>query len=510
MMKLKPNFLVICLIILSVLLSGCELYEGLYGGEEEEGPVYIPIEEIIVIEEEEAKGTATLDSIEEKVTVNVRGLEQDESYNYEVWLIDDDTSVQLSIGKFDVDENGDGELIVDISKDDILGTDSIIITKEHDPDDSENPSDVIVLEESIPESADVIDIKLKAVEEELVEVIVIEGEESEEEVEEETEEVGVEVIIEGEEETEEEVTEEIEEETEEEVVEEVTEEVEEEIEEETEEEVVEEVVEEEVEPEGAANVLIIDETELVKLKPSAYDPDQDELTYAFTSPLDEKGEWQTRYGDEGEYTVTVTVSDGVLSTSIDVLLIVNKKEEAPVIEGFSPKSEALETDENSELDFSVTATDLNNDDLVYSWKLDGEETSTKQTYTYETSYDDAGAHTVQLVVSDGTSNVENEWAVTVDNVNREPVLSNIEEINLKETETVTIQPEATDPDGDALTYTISEPVGDDGTWETSYDDAGTYTITVSASDGVDEDTQTVKITVEDVNRPPVIEDIVLG
>ncbi len=293
------------------------------------------------------------------------------------------------------------------------------------------------------------------------------------------------------------------------VVEEVTE-VPEEIVEITEEP--EEIVEEP--PKEGAKVIIAEETELISLQPKASDPDADKLTFAYSTPLDNEGKWQTKYGDAGEYTITITASDGQLSATKDVLVIVNKKEETPVIDESAPNGETLTAKENSKIEFSVKASDLNKDPLAYSWKLDGSETSTKQSYTYDIGYDGAGQHTVKVVVSDNVKETSKIWAVKVDNVNRKPVLKEIKGVAVKETETVVLEPEASDPDDDGLTFDIDSDkfsaVDGRFEWKTTYDDAGEYNVKVTVSDGGDEVSQTVKVTVENVNRAPVIEDIILG
>lgn len=262
----------------------------------------------------------------------------------------------------------------------------------------------------------------------------------------------------------------------------------------------------------AANVIMVDENEKVSLTPKAEDPDKDKLTFTFTSPLDSNGQWQTTYGDAGEYTVTVTASDGTLTASKDVLVIVKKKEEAPVFESFKPKDAALEVKETEVVDFEVIASDLNRDKLSYEWKLDGVKAGEEDSYTYKTAYDDSGSHTVKAKVTDGMFDTEKIWAVTVDNVNRKPALEKVEDINAKETDKVVIELKASDPDGEGVSYSIdNEKFLQDGsifTWETTYDDAGEYTLTVSASDGVDTASQQVKVAVENANRPPVILDIV--
>ncbi len=467
------------LLTISILLAGCQLYK-------EKIETFVPFEDIAA--QKEAKtGIATLDSLRERVVLEVKGLPiLAENNVYEAWLVDKNIDLKISIGTFRVDDNGYYLLDINIVKEDILDTDTVAVTLEPVPDVDSGPSDIIVLQGDIGGTADVMSVKLEAVEVEEPElpkeIIKIETPEEvpEEVVEEEVPEEIIEIEIPGEEVI-----------LPEDIVVEIPEE---------------EVVEKEEKKE--AIVMVVEETELVSLKTTATDPDADKITYAYSSPLNDKGEWQTNYGDAGEYTVTVTVSDGVLSASKDVLIIVNKKEEAPVIDNFSPLETELTTNENTKLEFSASASDVNKDELKYSWKLDGSEISTTKKAEYDITYDDAGKHTLKLGVTDGVTVVEKEWKITVNNVNRKPVLEAIPAINIKETETVTIEPKASDPDGDSLSYTISYPVGDDGVWQTTYDDAGSYNIIVTASDGVDSDTEEVKITVENVNRPPLIGEII--
>jgi len=280
------------------------------------------------------------------------------------------------------------------------------------------------------------------------------------------------------------------------------------MEEKKEEEVVAPVVEK---PKGKPIVLVVQETDLVSLLPKAEDPDKDILAFTFTSPIDERGEWQTNYGDAGEYTVTVTVSDSKATDSRDVLIIVNKKEEAPTIDNVKPIESGLTIDETQALEFSVKASDLNNDPLTYTWKLDGNDVGNNADYTYQTDYDSAGTHTVKIDVTDGMSTTSRIWSVQVRNVNRKPALEKIEDIDTKETDKIVITALATDDDKDTLTYAIDDKKFTQSdnvfTWETDYDSAGTYEVTVSVSDGQDTTEQLVNINVENVNRPPVIVDV---
>jgi hypothetical protein len=261
-----------------------------------------------------------------------------------------------------------------------------------------------------------------------------------------------------------------------------------------------------------APVIMVEETELVSLVTKAEDPDKDILTFTFTSPIDENGEWKTSYGDSGEYTVTVTASDGTLTASKEVLIIVNRKEEAPIFESFKPQEKTIEIDETDTVAFEIVASDLNNDVLKYLWKIDGIEVGDRNSYNYETTYDDSGSHTVKVAVSDGIFDTEKLWSTTINNLNRKPLIEDLSDITVRETDSVVIELIANDEDGDKLSYEIDNGrfVQDENsfTWETAYDDAGKYVVTVSVSDGVDTASQEVTVTVENVNRAPIILDII--
>lgn len=266
-------------------------------------------------------------------------------------------------------------------------------------------------------------------------------------------------------------------------------------------------------PEGKAKVLIVKETDMVSLQPKASDPDKDKLTFSYTTPVNGEGKWQTKYGDAGEYTITITASDGKLTATKEVLVIVNKKEEPPIIDEAVPKEETLKAKEDSKIEFSIKASDLNKDPLIYSWKLDGNNVSTKNSYTYDIGYEGAGQHTIKAIVSDGVKEASKIWAVSVENVNRAPILEKIADIKTKENEIIVLEPKASDPDNDKLTFSIDsekfKKIDNKFEWKTTYDDSGEYTITVAVADGTDSVSQIVKITVENVNRPPIIEDIIL-
>ena len=252
-------------------------------------------------------------------------------------------------------------------------------------------------------------------------------------------------------------------------------------------------------------IFTVQETEKVSLQANVTDPDFDNLMTTYTSPLNESGEWQTNYGDAGEYTATVTVSDGAISVSKDMLIVVEKKEESPKIDSFTPKQDVLDIKEAESIDFKVSASDLNKDELSYEWFLDDKKVKDSQEYTYDTTYNNDGSHEIRVEISDGTATISNEWTVNVENVDVEELLNGIGDVTANENEVVKLRLPNFEKYG--LSYSISEPLGSKNEWKTGYDDAGTYKIKVHAEGKGFNDDKTVKVVVNDVDRTLIFDSI---
>ena len=244
----------------------------------------------------------------------------------------------------------------------------------------------------------------------------------------------------------------------------------------------------------------IDETEKLSLGLKTDDPDDDILIYTFTSPIDNKGEWQTDYGDAGSYTSIITVSDGKNEASEDILIIVNRKEAEPVIASSLPQEDYVSIDENDYIKFSVDVSDLNNDELEYKWFLDGIIISGDKEFIFETNYEDAGEYAIDFFASDNIFEVSRKWVVNVNDVDLDYILEQIEDIVVLETETASL--DLPDFNKYKLSYTISNPLGNDNAWKTNYDDAGEYTVEITAEGASFEGEVEVEITVLNKDRPP--------
>ncbi|MBI2577000.1 PKD domain-containing protein [Candidatus Woesearchaeota archaeon] len=255
---------------------------------------------------------------------------------------------------------------------------------------------------------------------------------------------------------------------------------------------------------AAAKTIEVNETEEVNLGIKVSDPDQDQLIISFSQPLDKDGKWQTTYGDAGTYDLTINVSDGELSTIQDVQLIVHKVNVAPEISSANPEQESISIKEGESIDFSVTAADLNKDEMSYSWDVDDVQFGQDASATYNADYGDAGTHTVKATVSDGEQETSASWEVEVEEVDREALLGQLEDITVTETDSVTIPL----PDFAAynLEYAISSPL-EGNVWQTGYDDAGIYDVAVTITDRDFKASENIKITVLNNDRPPVVKPI---
>ncbi len=137
----------------------------------------------------------------------------------------------------------------------------------------------------------------------------------------------------------------------------------------------------------------------------------------------------------------------------------------------------------------------------------------KLLYTFEKPFDkegrwqtergDAGEYRTRVTVSDGEYKDSAEVCFTVKSANRVPVLV-LKDVKAKEGDTVTLKPECTDPDGDAVKLAFSGDMTS-ATWKTAYTDAGIYSVTVTCTDTNSASTaKTIALTIDDVNQPPVL------
>lgn len=244
------------------------------------------------------------------------------------------------------------------------------------------------------------------------------------------------------------------------------------------------------------------EGDLIDLMPFVMDPDGDAITVSFTEPFDEEGMWQTGVGDEGFYSLIVSATDHKDSfVPLQMTVTVLPANKPPVIN----IGDSIEFNEGDLINIDADIYDEDDEEIVVMYS--GWMTSR----SYKSNYDDAGEYEVTIRADDGMEIVSKTVKVVVNDVNRKPTLTLLNEpsIEVTEGETVELIAEAKDPDGDTLEIMYSEPLDDKGQWKTQKGDAGTYELFVTASDGVNEVKNNVLLEVMKRNEPPVIESVTI-
>ncbi|MFM6850076.1 MAG: putative Ig domain-containing protein, partial [Terrabacter sp.] len=263
------------------------------------------------------------------------------------------------------------------------------------------------------------------------------------------------------------------------------------------------------------------EGETVNVAVSATDPDGDTLTYAATGLPDGVGidtgtgtiTGTVGYTAAGTHAVTITVTDpGTLSDTVSFVWQVDNTNRAPSVTSPGDQSDT----EGEAVNVTVQASDPDGDALTYA--ATGLPTGLSidpgtGTITGTVGYTAAGTHAVTITVTDpGTLSDTASFVWQVDNTNRAPSVTSPGNQSGTEGETVNVTVQASDPDGDALTYAatgLPDGVGIDTgtgtiTGTLAAGSAGTHPVTVTVNDGTTtaQTTFTWTVTAPDVAPAP--------
>ncbi|NQV08569.1 VCBS repeat-containing protein, partial [Candidatus Woesearchaeota archaeon] len=193
--------------------------------------------------------------------------------------------------------------------------------------------------------------------------------------------------------------------------------------------------------------------------------------------------------------------DSPVHAPSEVMATTNNLNNAPFLETINN----ITIDETELIIIEANASDPDNDELFYSIN-DSRFTQADNMFSWQTDYEDEGYYDVAVTISDGEYNSSQELTITINNLNRAPELSPIEDIIINETDVVTIITTGTDPDNDSLTYSINDSrfnqTDNIFTWQTDYEGEGSYVFTITISDGYLNNSQEVEVTVLNLNRAP--------
>jgi len=241
---------------------------------------------------------------------------------------------------------------------------------------------------------------------------------------------------------------------------------------------------------------------------SATDPDNDPLTYSVQSRPSGASfnaatgtfTWTPSYAQSGTYALTFTVSDSKLTDTETITITVSNINRAPVLTSIGNKF----INENGALSFTISAADPDNDPLFYSIQNRPSGASFNAatgTFTWTPSYAQSGTYNVTFIVSDTEYTDTETITITVNNINRAPVLTSIGNKSITVNTALTFTISAQDPDNDPLTYSAANlPSGATfnaftKTFSWTPSQIGSYNVTFIVSDGALTDMETITITV---------------
>lgn len=275
----------------------------------------------------------------------------------------------------------------------------------------------------------------------------------------------------------------------------------------------------------------IDETQSLQFTINADDPDDtnqtltyalDDVSIASGMTLDASSgvfEWTPDESQDGEHSVTISVSDGQDTASEMIIISVAEINAAPILSDIGDQS----IDELTELTFTATASDSDHSDESLTYSLDEESEALGMSidastglFSWTPSEVQDGDYSVTITVSDGDLEDSETISVSAAEVNSAPVLSAIEDQTIDELEELTFTASASDSDNtdQTLTYALDEESKALGmtidastglfSWTPTEEQDGDHSVTIIVSDDDLEDSETITVSAAEVNSAPVL------
>jgi len=222
--------------------------------------------------------------------------------------------------------------------------------------------------------------------------------------------------------------------------------------------------------------------------------------------------------ETGEYTFTVLVNDGLLY-DYEIITVTVEGNNPPVLDPIGNKT----ANELVALTFTASASDPDEGQILTFSLVDAPEGAVINALSGAFSWTPSeaqgpGEYTFDVCVSDGALSDCETITVTVSEVNVAPVLAEIGDKEVDELDTLEFVATATDADipVQTLVFSLAGEVPEGAaitaagvfSWTPSDEQGpGEYTFDVCVSDGALSDCETITVTVNAVNKPPVAEDM---
>ncbi len=274
----------------------------------------------------------------------------------------------------------------------------------------------------------------------------------------------------------------------------------------------------------SSSTLSGDENQTSIATVTATDADGDSLTYTISgSDLAITTDGVLTFVSEPDYesvtsfSATITVSDGERTTDQSITVNVNNlNDNAPVYTAAT----SLNASENQTSAFTVTATDADGSALTYAISGGADQSSftinaTSGVVVFNTApdYETKTSYALTVDILDGVFTVSTDVSINITDVNEAPLISSSSTFSADENQTSVGSVSASDPEGTTITYAISGTDASSMSISSSgvlsfntapnYESKNSYSITVSAGDGVNTTTQDITVSINDINDVPV-------
>lgn len=220
--------------------------------------------------------------------------------------------------------------------------------------------------------------------------------------------------------------------------------------------------------------------------------------------------WNTSLNAQRVYNMTVFFNDSHGKSGSDALFNITVSN-SPRIISFSPPNLIQAIAENSTLNFNVNASDPDDALLNYSWLIDNIIDGAKpENFSYTPGFSDNGTHAINATIKDASLNeVSIKWTIIVTNLNRAPILDDVQNKTTPKNINLSFNITANDLDNDSLAFSanhsgfvISKLNNSLAavSWKPTNKDLGSGTINFTASDGFAIDSKVINVIVNSTNN----------
>lgn len=165
--------------------------------------------------------------------------------------------------------------------------------------------------------------------------------------------------------------------------------------------------------------------------------------------------------EDADYYWRVRSFDGIEYSRYSYVtrFFVNALNSVPVIESYSPSIDnVVGVNVGDAIDFGLTSSDSDRDQLAITWFLNGVEVLSGSSYSYLAEISDVGENIIKVVVEDSELSVQRQWVATVMRPNTPPTAPAVNLPGGSE-DVFVLKPELSvsnsyDAEGDALVYTF--------------------------------------------------------